>query len=189
MKKITLVLALVLGVALGTPAFAHEGHSMGMDGMKGQSQQCPIATKAMKKAHFLLQHKDDIGLSADQVKQIQDMKLQIEKDSIHQTADMQAFMLDLDAALMNDTLDVNAGNALIDKGFAAASAAAKANLASYAKLKAILTPDQLTKMKALHEKEERMEEGGMMKKGGMGMMGKANMGSAENEQEEHAHEK
>ena len=156
MKK-TMMFILFLGmtVFLNVPAFAHPTDGGKMD--KGQNQ-CPVANKFMMKAHFLLEHKADIGLTDDQVKTIKDLKLQVEKDSIQQGADMKTFKLDLDSKLAEDKVDVEGTNALIDKGFAGASASAKSNLSAYAKLKAVLTPDQLTKMKVLHERMKKDEK-------------------------------
>jgi hypothetical protein len=67
-------------------------------------------------------------------------------------------MLDLKSKLSEDKVDVEGGNTLIDQNFAAASAAAKSDLAAYAKLKSLLTPDQMTKMKALHKQMEKKEK-------------------------------
>ena len=154
-KKIMFVLFLGMTVFLNSPAFAHHMDGGKMD--KGQGQ-CPVANKFMMKAHFLLEHKADVGLTDDQAKTIKDLKLQVEKGSIQQSADMKTFMLDLDSKLAEDKVDVDGTNALIDKGFASAAASAKSNLNAYAKLKALLTPDQITKMKALHEQMEKNEK-------------------------------
>jgi Spy/CpxP family protein refolding chaperone len=150
LKKMMFIPFLGLTMFLSSPVFAHS-----MD--KGQSQ-CPIANKFMMKAHFLLENKGDIGLTDDQVKTIKDLQLQMEKDSIRQGADMKTFMLDLDSKLAEDKVNVEGTSALIDKSSAAAIASAKSNLDAYAKLKGLLTPDQVTKMKALHEKKEKEEE-------------------------------
>ncbi len=151
MKKTMMFVLMFL--CAGSAAFAHMAERGGYQ----SESQCPIANKLMMKSHFLLENKSDIGLTDDQVKSIKELKLQAEKDSIMQAADMKTFMLDLDSNLSEDKVDVEATSALIDKGFASASAGAKTNLAAYAKLKSILTPDQIAKMKALHEKMEKHE--------------------------------
>ena len=154
-KMMTLMLFLGMFVFLSVPAFAH---SMSGKGCSQCENQCPIANKFMMKAHFLLENKSEIGLTDDQVKAIKELKLKAEKDSIMQAADMKTFMLDLQSKLSEDKVDVEGTNALIDKGFSSASVAAKSNLTAYAKLKSLLTPDQVTKMKALHEKMEKREK-------------------------------
>ncbi len=164
MKKLTAVI-LVLGMAafMSSTAFAHFGGGEGNGkecplSMSKTHCQCPITEKFMKKTEFLLENKSDIGLSDEQVKSIKALKLQMEKGSIQQNADKETFMLDLKAKLSEDKIDIDGANALIDGNFAAASAAAKSNVAAYAKLKGLLTPEQVTKMKALHEKMEKKEK-------------------------------
>ena len=154
-KKIMLfVLFLGMFVFLSPSVFAH---SMGGHGGSQCESQCPISSKLMMKAHFLLENKSEIGLADDQVKAIKELKLQAEKDSIMQAAGMKTFMLDLQSKLSEDKVDIEGTNALIDKGFSSASMGAKSNLEAYAKLTSLLTPDQMTKMKALHEKMEKHE--------------------------------
>ena len=131
---------------------------------KGGSQ-CPVADKFLMKSHFLLENKTDLGLTDDQVKTIKALKLQVEKTNVTQNADKEIFMLDINSKLMDDKVDVEGAGALIDKGFAAMAQSTKSNLDAYAKLKALLTPEQLTKMKDLwknkeSEKEEREEKEG-----------------------------
>ena len=163
MKKMVFLLVLGMAAFLSSTAYAHfwngkhEGKECSMK-MDKEHCQCPITEKFMKKVQFLLENKSDIGLTNDQVKTIKDLKLQMEKDSIRQSADMKTFMLDLKSKLSEDKVDVEGGNTLIDQNFAAASAAAKSDLAAYAKLKSLLTPDQMTKMKALHKQMEKKEK-------------------------------
>ena len=159
------MLLLILGMAvfLCSTAFAHfwNGKGKGKEcpvSVEKEHCQCPIMGKFMKKAHFLLEHKSDIGLTDDQVKTLKELKLQMEKDSIRQRADMKTFLLDLKSKLAEDKVDVEGASALIDENFSTVSAAAKSNLATYAKLKSLLTPDQMTKMKALHEQMEKKEK-------------------------------
>jgi hypothetical protein len=163
MKKMMFLLALGMTVFLSSTASAHfwDGKNKGKEcpmKMGKEHCQCPIADKFMMKAHLLLENKSEIGLTDDQVKAIKGLKLQMEKDSIRQSADMKTFILDLQSKLSEDKVDVDRTNALIDQNFTAASVAAKSNLAAYAKLKGLLSPDQITKMKALHEQMEKKEK-------------------------------
>lgn len=162
MRKMLFIAFLGVSLVLSSSAYAEsaDGHSMGMEGryqhgaMHKEESQCPVAGKFMMKSHFLLENQKELGLTGDQVKSIKDLKLQVEKDSIRQTADMKVFMLDLNSKLEEDKIDVEGTNALIDKGFAAATAGAKSNLEAYAKLKGLLTPDQVTKMKELFQSKK-----------------------------------
>ena len=163
MKKMMFFLFLGMVVFLSSTAFADiwdgkcKGKECPMSMEKGHCQ-CPITEKFMKKARFLLENKSEIGLSVDQVKTIKELKLQMEKDSVRQSANKKIFLLDLKSKLAEDKVDVEGANALIDESFATASAAAKSNLATYAKLKSLLNSDQITKMKALHEQMEKKEK-------------------------------
>jgi hypothetical protein len=160
-KKMMLLPFLAMAVFLSSTVPAHawdgKGKQCPLKAGMGQSQ-CPIADKFMKKAQFLLENKTDIGLTDGQVTTIKGLKMQAEKNSIRQCADMKTFLLDIKAKLSEDKVDVDGANKLIDQNFAAASAAAKANVATYAELKSLLSPDQIKKMKALHEQMEKKEK-------------------------------
>ena len=171
MKKMMLLAVLGMVMFLSSTASAHfwDGKDKGKQcSLKADKEhcpcmgkeccQCPITEKFMKKARFLLEHKSEMGLTDDQVKAVKDLKLQMEKDSIRQSTDKKIFLLDLQSKLSEDKVDVEGANTLIDQNFAAASTAAKSNLATYAKLKNLLSLDQVTKMKALHEQMEKTEK-------------------------------
>jgi Spy/CpxP family protein refolding chaperone len=121
---------------------------------KDSASCCPIMAKLMKKSGFILKHQSELGLTDEQVKTIKDIQLQAEKDKIQKTADKELFMVDLKSILSQDTIDVQAANALIDKNAANMSAGAKAGIAAYAKLKSTLTPEQVTKMKDIWKNKE-----------------------------------
>ena len=175
-KTIGFIAFLGMCLLLNSPVFAHEvedggqckmgsnfakGHGRGMS----SQNQCPIAGKLMKQAHLYLENKKELGLTDDQVKTIKDIKLQSEKDSARQGADMKIFMLDLKSKLHEDKVDVEGTDAIIDKNFSAFATAAKSNVDAYAKLKAVLTPEQNTKLKDIWEKEEAHEHEGSWKRG------------------------
>jgi Spy/CpxP family protein refolding chaperone len=163
MKKMMCILFLGMTALLNSPAFARsmESQCEGKE-WKGKTDreqsQCPIANKFMMKVHFLLEHKTDIGLTDDQVKTIKDLELQMEKEGVRQTASMDTFLLDLQNKLSEDKVDIEGANVLIDKAFASASASTKSDLEEYARLKNLLTPDQVAKMKALHEQMKKNEK-------------------------------
>jgi hypothetical protein len=115
--------------------------------------KCPITAKFMKKAAFFLDNRDEIGLSADQVKQIKGLELIGKKAAIKQMADMQMWMLDLEAKLSEEKVDVEGVGAMIDEGSAAMALSTKSMVANYAKLKEILTADQMAKAKEIWMKK------------------------------------
>ncbi len=123
------------------------------DGHEDESAPCPIIDKIIKKSHFLLDNKDEIGLSDEQVGAIQGLKLQAKKSMIRGGADMEIMMLDMKLKLSEDVLDVEGINAMIDQGMAQMTQSAKASVDVYAKLQAVLKPEQVEKAKALWTKK------------------------------------
>lgn len=117
------------------------------------SHSCPIMGKLMKKAHFLLDNSDAIGLSADQVTAIKGIKMQAKKSAIQQEAGMKIFMLDMESKLGEETLDVAGISAMIDKGSSEMASGGKQTVQLYAQLKAVLTPEQLAKAKEIWKKK------------------------------------
>ena len=163
-KKTMLFVLAGMCLWLVSPAFAEHGSkqcSMGDKECKmgggHEKSQCPIAGQLMTEAHGILEHKTDLALTDEQIKSIKDLKLESKKDSTRQEADMKIFMLDLQSKLRDEKLDVDGTNALIDQNFAAFSSATKANVAAYAKLKAVLTPEQSAKLKNLWKEEKHQE--------------------------------
>lgn len=113
------------------------------------SHKCPLTSKFFKKAHFLLENKEALGLSDEQVNTIKSLKSDVKKQTIRQMAEMQVFNIDVKNKLSAPVLDVEGLNKMADDGAAAMAQSAKSLIASYAKLKGVLTPDQETKAMAL----------------------------------------
>lgn len=166
MKKIyALMLALFLG--LGTfalPAMAgHDGHGAEQkmckmcdkkdcDGMDCD-YDCPITAKIMKKAKFFLANQKEIGLSDEQVAQIKAIKLETKKGYIRTKAEMEVFMLDLDAKLSEPKIDEAAIGTMFDSASAGWSTGMKSGVATYLKLKAVLNEAQMAKAKEIWSKQ------------------------------------
>lgn len=163
MKKFVLVLAILTGVLFAGGAWAGHGSEQcptGGDKACGQSSgcddagyPCPIVDKAMKKAHFYLGNAEEIGLSEEQIQTIKDLKLWFKKQMIRGNADMQIMMLDMQSKLGEETLDQTGINAMIDEGMANMAKSAKDSVEAYAKLKAVLTPEQVEKAKEIWKKK------------------------------------
>src|SRR3989338_5299836 len=89
---IALVLLLAVGLCFLPAASADHGQGCGSAGCPmankgGEEQyQCPITAKFFKKAHFMLDNKEELGLSEDQVKSIKALKLEVKKAYIQQSA-------------------------------------------------------------------------------------------------------
>lgn len=113
---------------------------------------CPILTKILQKSKFLLEHADAIGLSEQQVADIKAIKLDTKKTSVRIAAEMKVFELDVQAKLSAPNLDVEGLNAMIDTASQGMSTGAKASIATYAKLRSLLSEEQQKKAKELWNK-------------------------------------
>jgi hypothetical protein len=153
MKKLLSIVVLALGVISASTGWAEcsIGHDRGCP--KAAGSGCPIMNKLMKKAHFLLSNQAEIGLSEAQVAEIKNIKLWAKKSMINKEAQMQVFMIDMETKLSEETLDMEGINAMIDKGTADMAQGAKETVDAYAKLKAVLTPEQMAKAKAIWKKK------------------------------------
>ena len=125
----------------------------GKCGEQEEKHECPIAGKIMKKAHFFLDNKDELGLSEEQVASIKSIKWQTKKAAILQEANMKVGMMEMEAKLSEPTVDVEGISAMIDQGMAGMAQEAKTSLANYAKLKAVLSDEQMAKAKELWKKK------------------------------------
>jgi Spy/CpxP family protein refolding chaperone len=119
---------------------------------KDEKGGCPIVGKTLCMAHSALEHQKELSLSDDQVKAIRALKLEVKKQKIQQSAQMQIGMLEMHAMLKADTLDVEGLKAMIDQGMAAMATSAKASIDQYAQMRSILKQDQIAKLKELCKK-------------------------------------
>ncbi|GEM_PF-3350404 len=133
-------------------AFAdHEGKWA----MRGQDKaeeeyQCPVVEKFMSKARFFLKQKKELSLSEDQIQSIKQLKVGVKKAYIQQKAAHEIFSLDIEQALSEPKPDVNAVGALIDQHAVSMAKMSKDTVTSYVNLKAILSEEQLAKVKELY---------------------------------------
>jgi hypothetical protein len=168
MKKSISILAVLMGVLLAaTVAFAEcqHGKTCPMGGKEcsmkqgcdksGEQYQCPVAGKFMKKAAFFLDNSTEIGLSDDQVGKIKVLKDDVQKIYVRQGADMQVFMIDLQAKMSEPKVDVDGINKMIDSSAAAMTQGTKSVVEKYAQLKAVLSDEQMNKAKAVWKKNEK----------------------------------
>ena len=159
MKKMTafLVFVLLAMPLAAAPALAHNhggGCPMKAKGgcSRGEKSGCPIVGMFMKKAHFFLENKAKLGLSAEQVSKIKTMRTDMVKTMIRNKAEQQIFMLDMQSKLSEPDLDVEGMNAMIDQAMAGMSTGAKGSVAALAELKGVLTAEQMTKAKEILRK-------------------------------------
>ena len=166
MKKISRIVFgfLFLGLIALPLAYACEGGKCPFKGHGGgeysqkMKSPCPITNAFFEDAHEMLEHKASIGLSADQIKTIKGLKLEMKKQVIRGEGDMQVMMLDVKAQLNGDKFDQKAVNDLIDQGSATMNKNAKQAVDLYAKLKSVLSADQVKKLETAEAQEKAEEE-------------------------------
>ena len=158
--------ALVLFASMsGVTAYAHEQECNGWGtGEKHgfASNEYGLEKRFIHKAFFLIKAQDKLGLYEDQVKAISNLKLETEKNAIHQEADLKTLDLDIRTQLHSDKSDLDSLSKLIDQKYEAKKIMEKVAAEAYLKLKGILTPDQQAALKKLKKewKEKRFDEHG-----------------------------
>lgn len=118
-----------------------------------KDRQMHITDKFFMKAHFILENKDEIGLTEEQVDQIVDLKVQAKKELIRKEADIEILGVDFWMKLKDNPVDVEAVNGIVDQKYELKKDKTKSFVGHYAKLKGILTEDQMKKVKELWYKK------------------------------------
>lgn len=165
MKKkqlLTYVVVFILAVSFIVPVVMAEdgrGKGKGHYGKKGDLQG-----KLMKKAHFILKNKEELGLTDEQVDKVKTLKIETKKSLIRQKADIAIIAIDIKAALWEDTIDKVAIGKLIDQKYDLKKASAKTLVGAYADMKSVLTDEQKEKCKELFKSKIKEWKGKCSKK-------------------------
>ena len=167
MKKILGVLVLVLlGIAFsGMQAVADEGAycpGMKMGQGYGMGNKIDFGKKLLYKAGFIIENADDLGISDEQLQKIRALKMDVKKTLIKNGADLELLVLDIEAELIKDEINVESISALIDKKYGIKSQEAKSLVSAYAELKKIITKDQMKKLRELLDKQKMEDKDQMM---------------------------
>jgi Spy/CpxP family protein refolding chaperone len=158
-----LLLLAILTVA-GAPASAHPESGAGMmgGGMMGGDRapghEGPLLS-------LMLDMKDQLGLSLQQVKTLRDLRTAFEKEAIQRGAEIRLAEVELRETLEQDQVDLARAEALVRKIAGLRADMRLSRLRTVEKGKAILTPEQLAKFR---EAGHQMARSGMR---GHGMMG------------------
>ncbi len=142
MCKRFIVLMLLVCFALST-TYVYAEHGMKKD-HKGD-----LSSKFYLKAMMVIKNQEELGLSDEQVKKIKDLKITTKKEVIRKKAEIDILAIDIKAAMWEDSVDVNAVNALIDKKYELKKEKTKALIAAYVALKNVFTEEQKKKLKGL----------------------------------------
>ncbi len=137
-------MAVLFFVAAGMfpPAFADHGK-------KGMGYGGGLHGMFFMKAHFMLIHGEQLGLSEDQMRQIKDLKVEVKKYLVSRDAEVELKAIDINAALHESPVNTQAISALIDEKYALKSAKAKYLVDAIVKLKSMLSDEQMSMLKSM----------------------------------------
>lgn len=186
MRK-TLLALVVVGATLGlaAPGFAQMmggmmqggmqggGGGMGPGTMGGMGEAMP-GGRGMRHPHegpqitLMLHHARDLGLTPDQERSLRDLRTAFEKEFVRKRAEIRVAEIDLDALLAQERWDMAKVEALAKQIATLQADLRVARLKTIAQGRALLTPDQLQKLKDLAHRMGPPAGGGPMRQG-MGM--------------------
>lgn len=138
-----LVMTISLSGAYANHPHDRSGQGKGLEGM------------FFMKAHAILEHHEELGLSEDKVKAIKRLKLETKKMLIKQDAEIGIIRLDLMDQLHDYPIDVDAVNKLVDQKYELKKAETKNLVKAMAELKGTLTKDQYEKLRKIWEAEKK----------------------------------
>lgn len=180
----SMLMATALTMALALPAAAQvgpmqQGGQMGgvgggmMGGMRGHdgmregregrmmSHEGPLIT-------IMLEHSQDLGLNPDQEKRLRDLRTEFSKESVRRTAEIRVAQIELDALLEQDQWDVAKIEPKVKQIVTQQGDLRLARIKTLAAGRAVLTPQQLEKLKQVGHRMREM--------GGPGSRGPGRMG-------------
>ncbi len=145
-RKVLSLTILALALSLSVPR-AWANHGGGYGGRGGHD----LGAKFFWKAHMLMENKEALGLSADQADAIHQLKIDVKKEWLRQSAEIEIAEIDIMSALKTEKPDVDAVNQLIDKKYELKKALSKTIVSSLVKLKSTLDQKQWDAFKKLKE--------------------------------------
>jgi len=144
----------MLGQAAGPgPAIGREG--------RGLSHEGPLIT-------IMLEHRQELGLSAEQERKLRDLRTEFAKDSERRSAEIRVAEIDLDALLEQDKWDLSKIQPKVQQIATLQGELRFARIRTLEAGRALLTPEQLERLKQIgHRMRPGWGSGGF----GPGMMG------------------
>jgi len=153
--KYLLILALVMCLGFGASVAFADTPGRGHEGMREEYKPQDLESKFFYKAHKLLKHEEELGLSDKQIERIKDLKLTTKKDLIQKEAEIELLALDIKAQLYEEKVNLRAVKDLIDKKYELKKAKAKTLVEAYVTLKDVLNKVQKEKLKELYKERKR----------------------------------
>lgn len=171
------VLSLILGfpamgLATGYGGDAHHPsgystspHGAGGHGTGGSSHKSGHGPhqSASEFIEHILKFKEGMAITEDQATKLQTIKTDFEKTKIKMKADMQLTSLDLHELLRNDQGDLSAVESKLKSLYEIRAGLYLASVKAGRDAKAVLTDEQRSRMKAVHDRINAHQEGGMTK--------------------------
>jgi periplasmic protein CpxP/Spy len=148
-------IALTLGlspVQANSYGYGKDGHAGGGHGAMGGHGMGMMHSSTGHLIRHLLKHEKDIGLSGDQVKQLKELQLNLDKMRIKTEADIQVAERELKALMEDDKTDLGAIESKLKQSEDLQVGLRMAAFKARRDVLALLTPEQRTKEKAEHEK-------------------------------------
>ena len=149
MKKknvLMMLVAFILAVSFVVPVVVADGYGKGD---RGHGKKGDLQGKLMMKAHFLMKNQEELGLTDEQVEKIKALKITTKKSLIKTKADIDILIVDIKAALWEDTIDKDAVGKLIDQKYDLKKVQAKTAINALADIKSLLTDEQKEKCKEI----------------------------------------
>lgn len=143
-------------------------HSMSMPGghgLRGSSHQAGHGPhqSASEFIEHILKFKEGMAITDDQATKLQTIKTNFEKTKIKMKADMQLASLDLHELLRDDKGGLNDVESKLKSLYDIRAGLYVASVKAGRDAKAVLTDEQRSRMKAVHDRINMYQEGGMTK--------------------------
>ena len=142
-KRMWFAAALVVSLALLTVDAGAGGHNRGAG--KGPGMQ----EKMMKAFKNIYLHQQELGVSDEQLAKVMAVKTDLKKYIIQKEADIGIVKVDIMSQLYADKLDLERIDPLIDQKYEYKKAKAKKLVEAMAKVKEILTPEQVKQLQRM----------------------------------------
>lgn len=152
-SKTVLILILLLAPVFST-AFAGHGYSQGCVKPCCSHEKDSLAEKFFDKYDFFMKHKDEIALTDQQQKTLQDIKFNIKRRVIEAEARKDTAKIDLWQELYQDRPDIGKIDNAINAKASAKSEIWKAYASGLVDMKVVLNEEQLAAVKKIGWEEK-----------------------------------
>jgi len=174
-----LLIAMVFSAPVAAQMMGGMGHMMGQQGTPMRGERMDMAgPHEGPQITMMLHHSRELALSPDQERKLRDLRTAFSKESVRKAAEIRVAEIEIDAPLEQDQWDMGRAEAAAKQVAALQADLRIARLKTIAAGRAILTPDQLQKLKSVGHRMGPGGGGGMMEHGmgrhGTGQEGPAN---------------